>query len=171
LRPILILAGAYISWLGMMALHEAGHVAHARLSGGTVERVSIPLIGFSQTFYATNPNPRFVTWGGPIWGSILPLIFLAAAMAFQKLRRAVQFFAGFCSIANGAYIGLGWTMRAGDAAELVKHGEAVWRLIAFGLVAGAVGLYLWHRLGVKRAVPSEIRPSPQPSPPSTGERA
>jgi hypothetical protein len=30
------------------------------VSGGTVARVSVPLVGFSLTEYATNPHPQFV---------------------------------------------------------------------------------------------------------------
>ena len=36
LRPLLLVAAIYLCWLGMMAVHEAGHVLHAWLSGGTV---------------------------------------------------------------------------------------------------------------------------------------
>src|SRR3954470_2479273 len=107
----------YATWLGMMAVHEAGHVLHARVSGGVVDRVHIPLLGFSQTFYAVNPKPAFVAWGGAVWGCVIPLLLLAIfTLTPQAVRRAAQFFAGFCLVANGAYLGVGWSVRSGDAA-------------------------------------------------------
>jgi hypothetical protein len=40
-RGALIAATLIASWLGMQAVHEAGHVLGARLSGGTVTRVAL----------------------------------------------------------------------------------------------------------------------------------
>src|SRR5688500_10776408 len=137
-RLVLVPLAIYAGWLGMMAVHEAGHVLHAWLSGGVVERVHIPLLGFSQTFYAVNPRPHFVTWGGPAWGCAIPLLVLAALLrAPRRLRRVAQVFAGFCLIANGAYLGLGWVEHAGDAGELRRYGTPVWVMVAFGTVTGA----------------------------------
>jgi hypothetical protein len=131
-----------------MAVHEAGHVLHARASGGVVDRVSVPLAGFSQTFYSVNPRPHFVAWGGAVWGCVTPLMLLGAASGGpQGLRNALQFFAGFCLLANGVYLGVGWTTRAGDAGDLLEYGTPVWVLVAFGAMATAGGLYLWHLLG------------------------
>ena len=138
----------YACWLGMMIVHEAGHVLHAWLSGGSVEHVSIPLLGFSQTFLADNPRPAFVAWGGPVWGCVIPLILLVATMRVRRpVRQWLQFFVGFCLVANGAYLGVGWTSRAGDAGDLLRHGTPVWVLVAFGAVAVTGGMYVWHRLG------------------------
>ena len=152
LKPLLVVPALYACWLAMMAVHEAGHVLHAWASGGVVERVSIPLLGFSQTMLAVNPRPALVAWGGPVWGCVIPLILLAAAMwGRRSVRQWAQFFAGFCLIANGGYLGIGWTTRVGDASDLLRHGTPVWAMITFGLVASASGFYLWHRLG--RAAP------------------
>ena len=138
----------------MMLVHEAGHVLHAWLSGGVVGRVSIPPAGFSLTTYAVNPRPHFVAWGGPVWGCLIPLLLLAALMpAHPDVRRATQFFAGFCLIANGVYLGVGWTTRAGDAGELMQYGTPVWALVAFGAATVSAGLYLWHRLGTVLPLP------------------
>jgi hypothetical protein len=153
----------YPSWLAMSVLHEAGHALHAWVSGATVAAVRVPLAGFSITLFSTNPHPHFVAWGGAVWGCVLPMTMWAV---FQRLRwpgrRAAQFFAGFCLITNGVYLGTGWVMRAGDAADLVRYGTPVWVLIAFGGMTVGAGLYAWHLLGK--------RPSPQPSPPKSGER-
>ena len=150
-RRLLLLPFVYACWLGMMAVHEAGHVLHARVSGGVVERVSIPLVGFSLTSDAVNPRPGFVAWGGAVWGCVIPLVLLAVLVrAPRAIRSGAQFFAGFCLIANGVYVGVGWTTGAGDAGELRQHGTPVWSLVVFGIVATALGLFLWHLLGVRR---------------------
>ena len=156
----------------MMAFHELGHVLHALASGGRIAAVHIPLIGFSLTELTSNPHPHFVAWGGPVWGSMVPVLaWRVPAVARSCGRPVAQFFAGFCLVANGVYLGAGWTQLAGDAADLVRYGTPVWVLMLFGMCATGGGLYLWHLLG--------NRPSPQPSPPSTarlrspqaGERA
>jgi hypothetical protein len=150
----------------MMAVHEAGHVLHAWVSGGTVSAVRVPLGGFSVTEFSTNPRPHFVAWGGAVWGCILPLMLYGVWRAFRLPGRAgVQFFAGFCLVANGAYLGVGWVTGAGDAGDLLTCGTPVWGMIAFGAIAAAGGLYLWHLLGVEGGPPS-----PPPSPLGTGER-
>ena len=150
----------YACWLGMMAVHELGHVLHGWLSGATVSAVRIPLAGFSITEFATNRHPHFVAWGGAIWGCVLPV----AVWAVFYVRRwpgryVVQFFAGFCLIANGVYLGVGWTRGAGDAGDLLAYGTPVWVMIAFGITTSATGLYLWHLLGLERQE-KETRPSP-----------
>ena len=150
LRTVLPPLGAYAGWLGMMAVHEAGHVLHARLSGGVVDRVDLPLLGFSQTLYAVNPRPHFVAWGGAVWGCVIPLMVLGIlARGPRRLRRAVQLFAGFCLIANGAYLGVGWTTGAGDAGDLLWLGTPVPVMVTFGVAATAAGLFLWHLLGLE----------------------
>jgi hypothetical protein len=155
-RLLVVAAALYPCWLGMMAVHEAGHVLHAWASGGVVSAVRVPLAGFSITELSSNPKPKFVAWGGAVWGGLVPLA--AWAGWYASGRRGLpgaQFFAGFCLIANGAYLGIGAIARAGDAGELLKRGTAAWVLIAFGTVAMIAGLYLWHRLGVP-PVPSPL---------------
>ena len=143
----------YPCWLGMMAVHEAGHVLHAWLSGGVVDEVSIPLAGFSLTTFSVNPRPHFVAWGGPVWGCVIPLALLAALRPLGRgartrpVFRAVQFFAGLCLVANGVYLGVGWTGRSGDAGDLLRYGTPAWVLVGFGALTSGAGMYLWHRLG------------------------
>jgi hypothetical protein len=137
----------YPAWLGMMVTHELGHVLHAKLSGGGVERVHVPLLGFSQTFVEPNPRPHFVAWGGPIWACVIPIVlYTIFHLARSPGRGVFGFFAGVCLIANGAYIGIGWTQMAGDAGDLVDYGTPVWVMIAFGLITTSCGLFIWHLL-------------------------
>jgi len=133
----------------MMAIHESGHVLAALAGGGHVRRVVLPLADFSRTDVDPNPSPRLEVWGGPLWGSLIPLFgwLLLRSKLSDRFKVPVGFFTGLCLVANGAYLGMGWTMSAGDAAELIKLGTPVWLLTAFGLTAIALGLYIWHTLG------------------------
>ena len=117
-----------LSWMGMMATHELGHVLGALVSGGIVERVVVHPLTISRTDVTPNPNPLIVVWLGPIVGCILPLV--AAMLVPQRLpfaRRTAMFFAGFCLLANGAYIAVGSIDKVGDCGEMLKHGSPlVW---------------------------------------------
>jgi hypothetical protein len=137
-----------LCWLGMMAIHESGHVVGAFLSGGTVSKVVLHPLTISRTDLSDNPHPLLVTWAGPALGVLIPLAAFGIAAAV-KMPGAylLRFFAGFCLIANGAYIGVGYFARIGDAGDLIRHGSQAWQLWAFGAVCVPLGLMLWHRLG------------------------
>jgi hypothetical protein len=147
----------YPAWMGMMAVHESGHVLHALLSGGKVSHVTLPFLDFSRTDLSHNPHPQFVAWGGPIWGCVIPLAAWHVSRLFpgNEVRKVLQLFAGFCLVANGAYLGVGWVIGVGDAGDLLRHGAQVWELIVFGLVTVGMGLYLWHRVDVSRSTISD----------------
>jgi hypothetical protein len=148
---MLWVVAAYITWLGMMAVHEAGHVLHAWATGGRVVRVELPLAGFSRTDVSPNPNPAAVAWGGPVWGCLLPLAaWMACPRKLHRVKTTSQSFAGFCLIANGVYLGVGWIDRVGDAGDLLRRGTPVWVLVVVGLFASSGGLYLWHQVGAAR---------------------
>lgn len=144
-KRLTILAVLYPAWLAMMALHEGGHVLHAVISGGRVARVTVPLLGFSYTELSSNPSPGFVAWGGPVWGSLVPLgAWLLARRFVRRGAFAFQLFAGFCLIANGVYIAAGTPEAIGDAETLLRTGSPAALLYACGTAAAVGGLYLWH---------------------------
>lgn len=64
-----------LSWLGMMAVHELGHVIGAVLTGGKVARVVLHPAAISRTDVSPNPVPLIVAWAGPIFGALIPLFF------------------------------------------------------------------------------------------------
>lgn len=145
---VLIVSTLLVSWLGMMIVHEFGHVLVAMLSGGKIERVILHPLVFSRTDLSVNPHPLLVAWGGPVMGCVLPLIAYGAAAAFKVPGHyLLRFFAGFCLIANGGYIGIGSIDRVGDTYQMLLFGSQRWQLWLFGLVASAGGFCLWHRLG------------------------
>lgn len=146
---VLLASLAALSWWGMMAVHELGHVLGAWATGGRVIGVMLSPLAFSRTDVEPNPSPGFVVWAGPIVGVVLPLVSWEAARLVDRQRRwshLLGFFAGFCLLANGAYIGLGAFTRAADAGMMLITGSPRWTLVLFGLATAPLGLYVWHRL-------------------------
>jgi len=135
-------------WLAMMAVHELGHVLAARATGGAVTKVVLHPLAISRTDVAPNPAPLRIVWAGPILGVALPLavwgLFWIAKLPGGYLAR---FFAGFCLIANGAYLGFGSFGNIGDAGVMIRHGSPIGLLWLFGIVTVPLGFLLWHRLG------------------------
>ena len=123
---LLLVAFLPLCWLLMMVTHEAGHVAAAWISGGVVSDVVLHPLVLSRTDLSHNPRPLLVAWGGPLLGVAFPLL-LHAVMAAARLpgRHLTRFFAGFCLIANGAYLGAGSAGHIGDAGDLQRHGSRV----------------------------------------------
>ncbi|MBN2473716.1 MAG: M50 family metallopeptidase [Pirellulales bacterium] len=146
---LLIVSTVAFCWLAMMVVHESGHVLHAWLSGGSVERIVLHPAAFSRTDVRPNPHPLLVAWGGAVWGCLIPLaILLLVRWAVRSQTYLAAFFAGFCLIANGAYLAVGSLMPDGDDAGVVlTQGGAQWQLLLFGVLAVAGGLWLWNGLG------------------------
>lgn len=159
-RVLLIASGVLLAWLLMQAVHEWGHVAAAWATGGTVRRVVLHPLAISRTDVAPNPQPLVVAWGGPLIGVLLPLAAWGAAAA-MRLRAAwmLRFFAGFCLLANGLYIGVGSFQGVGDAGDLLRHGAPRWTLWLFGLLAAPAGLALWHNLARHAGWGPDARPA------------
>ena len=150
-----------LSWFGMMAIHEAGHAVAAVATGGRIERVVLHPTAISRTDVSPNPHPGLVVWAGPVVGVILPLALLSIVPRRWALtQNSAQFFAGFCLIANGAYIGLGAFSGVGDCGEMLRTGSPAWLLHLFGAICVVAGLVLWHRLGSPRELFSPGTPIP-----------
>src|SRR5262249_5233982 len=147
-RSVLIASTILASWLGMQAAHELGHVLGASWTGGRVARVVLYPLTLSRTDLADNPRPLFVVWAGPVGGVLLPLALWGFAL-LARLPEAflLRFFAGFCLIANGAYIAFGSFDSVGDCGEMLRHGSSLWQLWLFGAATMPAGLWLWHGQG------------------------
>lgn len=147
-QVLLIASAVGFSWLGMMAVHELGHVLHLLATGGTVDYVILHPLAISYTHPGKNPHPLAVAWGGAIWGCAFPMIALGIVRCLARPWTYLPaFFAGFCLIANGAYLAADAFMQGADARELVAYGSPPWLLVVFGLTAIAAGLLLWNGLG------------------------
>jgi hypothetical protein len=145
---VLIGSTLLLSWLGMMVVHELGHVLGAWWTGGKVARVVLHPLVISRTDLAHNPNPLWVAWAGPICGVLIPLaLWIAALVCRMPGAYVVRLFAGFCLLANGAYIGIGSFTSVGDTGDLLRHGATIWQLWLFGFVFCPAGVLLWHGLG------------------------
>lgn len=137
-----------LSWYGMMAVHELGHVVGAMSTGGTLQRVVLHPMSISRTDVSPNPHPAWVVWLGPVLGCLMPLAVTCFTSGCETtIRKSAQFFAGFCLIANGAYIAIGSFDQVGDCGELLRTGAPQAILIAFGAITIPLGFALWHKLG------------------------
>lgn len=158
-RIVLIVSTLATCWLGMQIVHEAGHVLAAWLTGGTITNVVLHPLTISRTDVFPNPHPTIVVWSGPLVGCVIPLM---AAFVAQWLRVPAaflfRFFAGFCCVANGAYIGAGALFPVGDAHVMRGLGTAAWTLALFGAVATSLGLLMWNGLAAHFGVGPAGRP-------------
>jgi hypothetical protein len=159
-HPIFLLGATLLAaWLGMQQVHELGHVLGAYFTGGAVERVVLHPFGLSRTDVAHNPAPLAVAWAGPVFGVMAPMVFwLVAAKARLPGAFVLRFFAGFCLIANGAYLAFGSFDRVGDCGDLLRHGAPIWTLWLFGAACMPLGLWLWHGLGAHFGIGANALP-------------
>ena len=147
----------------MMAVHEFGQVVGALTSGSTVERVVLHPLTISRTDVSPNLNPTLVVWLGPILGCVIPVfVWRLVPRQFAAVRNIALFFAGFCLLANGAYIAIGSFDRVGDCRVMLQHGSPLWTLLLFGALTIPLGFYILHPLGSLKqflANPSLVDPA------------
>ena len=147
-QVVLIVSVLAASWMGMQAVHELGHVLGAWATGGRVAKVVWHPLTISRTDLSFNPKPLVVVWAGPVVGVLLPLASWGLAVAIRGPGVFVnRFFAGFCLIANGAYIAFGSFDHIGDCGTMLRHGSPIWSLWLFEAITMPIGLWLWHRQG------------------------
>ncbi len=145
---VFCLAWLGVCWLAMMTVHETGHILAAIASGGTVTSVVLSPVAISRTDVSPNPWPAVVVWLGPIFGVIFPvLLWQVIPRSWSWPKGLLQFFAGFCLIANGAYLGIGSFEQIGDCKEILRTGSPIWTMWLFGLITTGSGFWLWHQLG------------------------
>ena len=65
----------------------------------------------------------------------------------ERFSFLARFLAGFCLIANGAYIGFGSFEGIGDAGKLLRLGSSPPLLWGFGLLTIPTGFWVWHGAG------------------------
>ncbi|MBI1312205.1 hypothetical protein GC176_13020 [bacterium] len=144
----LVIALLPLCWFGMMIVHEAGHVVGAWLTGGKVTSVVLHPLAISRTDVEPNPRPHFVVWAGPVVGVLVPIGIWRMFALFQRPETfLLRFFAGFCAVANGLYLGVGSFDRVGDAGDLLRSGAESWQLWLFGFLTSVVGFGLWNGQG------------------------
>lgn len=132
----------------MVAVHELGHVLGAVLTGGQCVAVVLHPLAISRTDINPNPYPLVVAWMGPVAGVAIPLT--AWWLVGQKgncYAGVLRFWAGFCCVANGAYLGFGAFEAIGDSGDILRWGSPFWMLQVFGLLSVTTGILVWHRMG------------------------
>jgi hypothetical protein len=146
-----LLIGSFVPlcWLGIMIVHELGHVLVILATDGVVEKVVLHPLTISRTDAGANPRPLAVVWAGPVCGVLLPLLACGfAGLVGFRWTYLLRSFAGFCLIANGCYIGAGSFGGIGDAGDMLRHGSSIWMLWLFGGATVPLGLFLWNGQGV-----------------------
>ncbi len=148
-QAILVVSTLLGSWLGMQAAHESGHALGAVLTGGEIATIVLHPLKISHTEVIKNRHPLVVVWAGPLVGVLLPLI-LWCPLTVTRVPGAfvARFFAGFCLIANGVYLGIGSFLGTGDCGEMLRQGSPVWVLRLFGGVVVPIGFWLWSGQGL-----------------------
>jgi len=141
------LATVLLAWLLMQAVHEAGHMLAGLCVGDRIERVVLHPLAISRTDLSPGGNPLVTTAAGPIVGAFAPLlVWVGCSVCRWPARAWLRFFAGFCLISNGAYLGIAVVVPVGDAEVLLHHGAPAWLLGLFGVMTIPAGLWLWHGL-------------------------
>ena len=133
-----------LSFYGMELCHESGHLLAGILTGAAGMELEWMPWQFTRTAFAVNPHPLAVVWSGPLVGIALPLI-LWLLLKRWRYAAFLRFFAGFCLVANGIYIGIGSFDLAGDCHEMFAAGTPQWLMALFGLCAVSAGLWLWDK--------------------------
>lgn len=137
-----------LNWLLMQVVHEFGHICGAWGTGGKIVMIDLFPLRISHTFVQPNPMPIIVIWSGPMIGILLPLAAWLIAR-FWRLRvcHHFRFFAGFCLVANGAYLGSAAFLPVGDARDLMHLGVSPVNLLLFAVICLPAGFLLWNGLG------------------------
>jgi hypothetical protein len=145
---VLIISTVGFSWLAMQVVHELGHVLAAWTSNGQVVKVVLHPLAFSRTDVLPNPHPLWVTWAGPVMGSVLPVV-VWSMLAWLKACHVflARFFAGFCLVANGVYLSVGSWFQEADPGDLMRLGVPQLGLVVCGLVTAGIGLWFWNGQG------------------------
>ena len=143
-RAAFLLFFVTVCWCGMLAVHEFGHILAAWSSGAVV--MQVVLLPVSYTVTANVQYPLFVYGAGAVVGTIVPLLlWLCVRQCCPKVAYLFRFFAGFCFVANGTYIGFDFsTAGPTDAGLLIEHGASRGILLLFGVLCLTSGLCLWN---------------------------
>ncbi|MDB4731902.1 M50 family metallopeptidase [bacterium] len=137
-----------LSWFFMQAVHEFGHISAALMTGGTILLIDLHPLHISHTLISPNPQPVIVIWAGPIVGVLLPLVlYLVCCKFFQNMVHLLRFFAGFCLIANGAYLGSIAIEAVGDARDFLVENVPIYFPLTFAIITVPSGFLLWNNQG------------------------
>lgn len=133
-----------LSWFPFMCVHELGHILSAKINHGTIEEVKLIPWEFSHTIINNSHHPLMDVWAGPIVGCFLPLVIWLLTRNKNTIRFYTGSFAGFCFLANGLYIGLGWIDKVGDTGDIIRNNGNIASMVIFGFIACVSAFMMWH---------------------------
>lgn len=140
-----LLITAILCWYPFMCLHELGHILSAQFTGGRIQEIILVPWKFSQTVIRHSHHPLIDAWAGPLLGVTLPLFAYSLHKKFKRENDFLSILTGFCLMANGLYIGLGWIDKVGHAGDIITHNFSIISMILFGIISSTTGLFIWHQ--------------------------
>lgn len=151
-----------VSWTVMAWTHEGGHIVGGWLMGGHLQYAELRPWLLPYSHFEPDPQPLVTLWAGPIFGAVVPW-----RIALMVPRVHTRFIAGFCLLANGAY--LATAAYAGDAlldtTKLLAAGAWSVSIGMYCLITITVG-YPMFRDSVVRLI-GQPSPKADPSPPGS----
>lgn len=129
------------TWYWLLITHELGHVLAGVATGARIDRVDLPLLGFSRTD-TTGGNQLAITWAGPVGGALIPGTIWLAIRVFPSRRpppdcaTLAAAFAAACLLANALYL----LSDVGDASDLHRLGVSrlTTSLVALPMIGAAI---------------------------------
>lgn len=137
---VVLVAAIAWAWLAMLLTHELGHIVAVPLTGGELTYVNVYPGQIPSTLAGANPRPGVVLWAGFFSGWLIPQG-VALLLRGGILRHAARCWAGFCWVANGAYLAFGGLERFADTAQLIRLGWSAWLLVPAGVAAAVLGYW------------------------------
>ena len=136
-----LLIGIILFWYPLSLIHEFGHILSVVINGGTFIRIDWRYYIFSETIREQSSYPVIDIWTGPIFGSLVPLIFYLSLWKY-KFSFILGWFSSICLIGNGIYIGLGGEFDGGDGSQLIGLGVDIKWLCFYGFVSFVSGIFI-----------------------------
>ncbi len=133
-------------WELMLLTHEIGHLIAAGCTGAVVLQSNLLPWVLPCTLIEQNPHPHVVAWGGITSGVGIPIVIWGVLTWLQRPAAATGAgLAGFCLLANGAYLAAGGGESLTDTGVLRALGWSNGLLIVVGLVLAVPGYWLCRR--------------------------
>lgn len=123
------LAGLLVAgWCVMTTTHEAGHIVAGLAGGATLVAYDLRPWSLPFSLFTPDPHPLMTMWAGPMTGVLAP-----TGIAALIRRPWTWFIAGFCAVANGAYLATGWLTADSwlDTTKLLEHGAWPASIVAY----------------------------------------
>lgn len=137
-------------WWQMQTVHELGHILAALSLNEQIAEINLHPLQLSHTLLESHHYSTIFLWSGPLFGVLLPFALWQLSCFYKRdWSHVLRFYAGFCLIANGAYLGSAAISAVGDAKDLLNQRVPDYYLFTFGAITIPVGFWLWNGQGAK----------------------